>query len=515
MSNLLISEYIGKRMNTLTTISPILKLHSVSKRYGGVIALDNVDFDLHPGEVHGLVGENGAGKSTTMKLLAGVYNDYEGEMWLNDQLVRFASPAAAQAHGIGMVHQELSTFQHLTVAENLFGRILPARRGLVDWPRLNQEAQAHLRQLGLDIDVTTVMGHLPVGTQQLVEIARVIFSGAGIIILDEPTSALSPPETRRLFEFIETLRMQGKSIIFISHFLEDVLEISDRITVLKDARNVAVLQAKETNKHQLVELMIGPEAKLLQQIYERERHIVENHQIGAIVLEVAGLTRLGNFSNVSFTLHKGEILGLFGFMGAGQIQLARCLFGAEQANSGAITLNGRRLKLKNTSQAKAAGMAYVPEDRRDSLMPQQEIYKNITLAHLKRLLRWLLNQKAELEIAQTQMENLRVRPPKPLLPVNALSGGNQQKVVLAKWLTQQPRLLILNEPTRGIDVGAKEEVINIVKGLRDDGVATLLISTEPETILSIADRALVMSRGRLTAQLDGAQLTKENLMKYA
>lgn len=502
-------------MNTQAPIWPILKLDGVSKRYGGVIALENVDFDLHPGEVHGLVGENGAGKSTMMKLLAGVYDDYEGELRLNGEVVRFASPAEAQRRGIGMVYQELSAFQHLTVAENLFGRKLPLRAGLVDWPRLKREAQAHLRELGLDIDVMTMMGHLPVGTQQLVEIARVIFSGARIVILDEPTSALSPPETRRLFEFIATLKTQGKSVIFISHFLEDILEISDRITVLRNAHKVAVLEKAQTDKHQLVELMIGAESRLLQQIYEEETHRVERHQIGGVALSVEKLTKRGAFSEVSFNLHKGEVLGLFGFMGAGQIQLARCLFGAESFEAGTISLEGQKLKFSNTSKAKKAGIAYVPENRRHSLMLQQEIYKNVTLAHLGRLLRWLLNQRVELAITRTQIEHLAVRPPKPMLPVGALSGGNQQKIVLAKWLTQQPRLLILNEPTRGIDVGAKEEVMTIVKGLRDKGVAILLITTEPETILSIADRAVVMRKGQLTAEIGGRELTKENLMRHA
>jgi ribose transport system ATP-binding protein len=450
-----------------------------------------------------------------MKLLAGVYNDYEGELRLNGEVVRFASPAEAQARGIGMVYQELSAFQHLTVAENIFGRHLPMRAGLVDWQRLKREAQAHLQELGLDIDAATMMGHLPVGAQQLVEIARVIFSGARIIILDEPTSALSPPETRRLFEFIARLKAQGKSVIFISHFLEDILQISDRITVIRNAHKVAVLDKEYTHKHQLVELMIGAEAKLLQRMYEEETHVVERHQIGDVALTVQDLTKRGAFNNVSFTLRKGEILGLFGFMGAGQIQLARCLFGAAPFDGGVITLEGQRLKFRNTTGAKRAGIAYVPENRHHSLMLQQEIYKNVTLAHLGRLLGWLLNQRTELAIARTQMENLRVRPPKPLFPVGALSGGNQQKIVLTKWLTQQPRLLILNEPTRGIDVGAKEEVMTIVKGLRDQGVAILLITTEPETILSIADRALVMNKGRLTAEFGGRELTKENLMKHA
>jgi ribose transport system ATP-binding protein len=496
---------------------PILELHGVSKRYGGAVALDNVDFDLRGGEVHGLVGENGAGKSTMMKLLAGVFNDYSGEMRLNGQPVRFASPADAQARGIGMVYQELSTFQHLTVAENLFSRKVPTRAGLVDWRGMNRTAQAHLQELGLAIDVTDMMGQLSVGTQQLVEIARVIFSGAQIIILDEPTSALSVPETRRLFEFIARLKAQGKTVIFISHFLEDVLEVTDRITVLKNARKVATLATPGVTKHQLVELMIGSDAKILQQMYEQDRAVAKQVTAarGPLALNVQGLARPGAFQAVSFQLYKGEILGLFGFMGAGQIQLARCLFGAEQPASGEITLNSRKINLKNTTIARDAGIAYVPENRRNSLMLQQEIFKNITLAHLGKLLRGLVRQGPEISIAETQIAQVGVRPPRPLLAAGALSGGNQQKVVLAKWLTQQPQVLILNEPTRGMDVGAKDEVLTIVEQLRGQGVAILLITTEPETIVRIADRSLVMSKGQMTAELSGDELTKENLMKNA
>jgi ribose transport system ATP-binding protein len=496
---------------------PILELRNVSKRYGGAVALAEVDFELRAGEVHGLVGENGAGKSTMMKLLAGVYQDYTGEMWLRNELVRFTSPADAQARGIGMVYQELSTFQHLTVAENLFSRQPPLRAGLIDWRRMYREAQDHLRELGLSLDVTHTMGRLSVGTQQIVEIARVIFSGAQIIILDEPTSALSGPETRRLFDFIATLKAQGKTVIFISHFLEDVLEVTDRITVLKNARKVATLDTPGVTKHQLVELMIGNDAKLLQQMYEQAPDVAvrQRRQLGDVALSVQGLSRPGAFEQISFDLHKGELLGLFGFMGAGQIPLARALFGAEPPASGTILLEGRPLQLTNTTRARAAGIAYVPENRRNSLMLRQEIYKNITLAHLGRLLRGLLNQRAELAIAEAQIASVGVRPPRPLLPAGALSGGNQQKVVLAKWLTQQPKLLILNEPTRGMDVGAKDEVLTIIQRLRDQGVAILLITTEPETIVRIADRALVMRKGQLTAELSGADLTKEHLMRNA
>ena len=505
----------------MTQSTAILELHNIFKRYGGATALAEVDFDLRAGEVHGLVGENGAGKSTMMKLLAGVFNDYSGEMRLKGQPVRFASPADAQAQGIGMVYQELSTFQHLTVAENLFSRKMPTSGGIVRWRQMNREAQRLLQELGLDIDVTNRMGQLSVGSQQLVEIARVIFSGAQIIILDEPTSALSAPETQRLFQFIARLKNQGKTIIFISHFLEDILAITDRITVLKNSRKVATLNPADADKHQLVELMIGSDAKILQQMYEEESAAQQGvvawqaRSRGAVALTVTGLTQPGAFEDVNFSVHQGEILGLFGFMGAGQIQLARCLFGAEQPSRGTLALAGRPLKLSNTSIARDAGIAYVPENRRNSLMLQQEIFKNVTLAHLGKLAPGLLRQRSEVSIAQKQIDAVGVRPPRPLLAAGSLSGGNQQKVVLAKWLTQQPRVLILNEPTRGMDVGAKDEVLTIVQTLRDQGVAILLITTEPETIVRIADRSLVMSKGKLTAELSGAALTKENLMRNA
>ena len=499
-------------------MTALLELRQVSKRYGGVTALNEVNFDLVAGEVHGLVGENGAGKSTMMKLLAGVVGGFDGQMLLRGQPVQLASPADAQAKGIGMVHQELSTFQHLTVAENLFGRRLPSRAGLVDWPRMRREAQALLKELGLDIDAGRRMGELSVGSQQLVEIARVIFSGADIIILDEPTSALSVPETRRLFDFIGRLKGQGKTLIFISHFLEDVLEVSDRITVLKNSRQVGTLDARQASKHQLIALMIGSDARILQQTYEEGHGDTRRRApVGAeVVLGTRGLGQRGAFQDVTLDLHAGEIVGIFGFMGAGQIQLARCLFGAEPPDSGSISLGGRTVVLKNTSMARDAGIAYVPENRRNALMLTQEIFKNITLAHLGRLIGPLLNRRAELAIAADLSVRVGVRPAgRPLLPVGALSGGNQQKVVLAKWLTRQPKLLILNEPTRGMDVGAKDEVMAVVQGLSSQGVATLLITTEPETIVAYADRALVMSKGRITAELAGDGLSKDQLMKHA
>jgi len=506
------------------TPEPFLRLRGGRKRFGGVLALDGVDFDLGPGEVHGVVGENGAGKSTLMKLLAGAYSDYDGELSVGGEPRRFASPADAQAAGIGMVYQELTAFSHLTVAENIFGRHPPTRRGFVSWRATNRIAGQHLSELGLDIDVTSRMGSLPVGTQQLVEIARVIFSGARWIILDEPTSALSPPETKRLFHFMTTLKAQGRGLVFISHFLDDVLEISDRVTVLKNSRRVATLAAGEADKHRLVALMIGADSSSLNLSYEssptssagaRGAAAVAVAESAPEVLRVERLSKRGAFTDISLSLGQGEVLGCFAFMGAGQTTLGRCLFGADRADAGTVVLGGSVLRLTSTTRARAAGIAFVPEDRRSALMMSKQIFKNITVAHLARILPWWLREPRELAIADTQMKSVGVRPHDPHLPVGALSGGNQQKVVLAKWLTETPRVLILNEPTRGMDVGAKEEVLGVVRRLRAQGVAIFLISTEPETVLSLADRALVMRKGRFTAELAGAALTKANLMKTA
>jgi len=493
----------------------VIQLQNVTKRYGKIKVLDSIQFDLRKGEVHGLIGENGAGKSTTMKLLAGVYDDYDGELLINGKSKRFKSPADAQNNGIGMVYQELSIFRHLSVAENLFSRHLPHVSSIVSWKQMNGQAQKHLTELGLDIDVKETMGNLPVGNQQMIEIAKVIFSGADVLILDEPTSALSPPETRRLFDFISTLKEQGRSIIFISHFLEDVLAVTDRISIFKNGKKIETLETQQTDKQKLVGLMIGTEGKILQQLYKERRPAIPKLNAGEVVFSVDGLAKRNDFSDVSFSISKGEILGIFGFMGAGQIGLARCLFGADQADQGSITLKGKKIKLKNTTLARNAGIAYVPENRHNALMLQQEVFKNITLAHLHNLKGWILNKKTEIKVAATQIRNLKINPPDLFLPVAALSGGNQQKVVLGKWLTQLPDLLILNEPTRGIDIGAKDEVLSIIQDLRAKGVPILLITSEPEIILAVADRAFVMSRGRITANLSGIELTKENLMQHA
>jgi ribose transport system ATP-binding protein len=494
---------------------PVLAVRQVTKRFGGATALSEVDFELLPGEIHGLVGENGAGKSTLVKILSGVHSPDHGEYFLRGALVRFKSPADAKARGIGMIYQELSLMPALTVAENVFlGRQPVNRFGVVDWKRIRREAARQLSEFDIRIDVGDRVGQLSLGNQQLIEIARVIHSGADIIIFDEPTSALSVPEAERLFELMRDLKTSGKSLIFISHFLEDVLAIADRVTVLKNSQKVATLPVSELSKHRMVNLMIGRDASQLAESYETGVTLpapIEGHP----VLALDHLTAPGMFDDVSLALHEGEILGLFGYLGAGMTELARAIFGTVKVSGGTMTLYGQEIRPRSPSQARKLGLAYLTENRRATLFPRHEIYKNITLAHLDHLVKPVFRHPAEVDIAGKLVERTGVRPGDPQMPAGHLSGGNQQKVVLAKWLTKQPHVLILNEPTRGMDVGAKREVLDLVKELKAEGVATLLISTEPETILAEADRILVMSKGKLTREFVNERVSKEDLLLFA
>jgi ribose transport system ATP-binding protein len=493
---------------------PILALRGVTKHFGGATALDGVDFELLPGEIHGLVGENGAGKSTLMKILSGVHTPDEGEIVLRGEAVRFASPADSKARGIGMIYQELSCMPALTVAENVFLGSQPTRSGLVDWKRMRREAAHHLHALGIDVDVTAPLKSLSLGAQQLVEIARVVFSGASIIVFDEPTSALSGPEATRLFAVMGELKRRGASLIFISHFLEDVLAVSDRVTVLKNARQVATLPNVGLSKQRLIQLMIGRDAEVLAESYEGGVTLPPPSMVPP-VLTVAGLSQAGEFDDVSFEVRPGEILGIFGNLGAGMTEVARVLFGREPATSGSIQLDGNRIAPRTTREAKELGIGYLTENRRTTIFPRHEIYKNITLAHLGQVVGGVVRQGREVAVARDLVRRTGVRPPVPTMLAGNLSGGNQQKVVLAKWLTVKPKVLILNEPTRGMDVGAKREVLDLIKALKAEGVAIILISTEPETVLAESDRIVVMSKGRIAKTFAGERVSKDLLMSYA
>jgi ribose transport system ATP-binding protein len=492
---------------------PLLEMVGVSKTFGGVHALRDVDFDLTRGEIHGLVGENGAGKSTMMKIIAGVYHGFEGEMRVDGSPVHLRSPADALAAGIGMVHQELSIVPDLSVAENVYLGVQPVMAGgVVDWARMKREAKTQLASLGLDIDPGVRIGALPVGIQQLIELSRVLFSGAKIIILDEPTSALSPPEVARLFEALRRLRAQGRTIVFISHFLDDVLAISDRVTVFRNGRKVVTEPTSALTKDSVISHMIGRGTA--------EMHMGESTELSSddarpILLSATGLSDGAMIRDVSINLRRGEITGVYGFMGCGQIELARALFGKGRLTAGEIRLDGRPVTFRSTATARKAGIAYVPENRRMMLFRTEPVYKNVSIAILDKIDRILVRPGRERAIAERHIKDLQIRPPSPNIALGKLSGGNQQKVALAKWLTELPKVLILSEPTRGMDVGAKEDVIRIVKSLRDRGVAVLVLSTEPETILTLADRVTVLKRGLVAREFTTGHIDKADLLAAA
>src|SRR6476661_7102776 len=494
---------------------PILELHDITKAFGGVEALRGVDFALSAGEIHGLVGENGAGKSTLMKIIAGVHADFSGRFVLDGRETRFRSVRDAHAAGIAMVHQELSVAPDLTVAENVFLGSQPTNRfGLVQWRRMAREAGEQLKRFGIDVDPMSRLGDLQIGLQQLIEIARVLFSGARIIILDEPTSALSPPEVERLFATLRQLRDAGTSIVFISHFIEDILRVSDTVTVFRNGRKVAETRATETSKAALIEAMIGKGGEALEHSYTDDLMLPQPSD-SSVVLKVDQLSLARSLKDISFEARAGEVLGIYGFMGCGQQELSRILFGKLKPDGGTLAVEGKPKTFASTAAARRAGVALVPESRRDMLFHQEPVYKNISISILDRISALLLKPAQERDIAQRQVEQLQIRPPVVGLDLGMLSGGNQQKVALAKWLTYPPRLLVLCEPTRGMDVGAKNDVINIVRDLRAKGLAIIVLSTEPETVLSLADRILVLKRGAVVREFAGEAVSKDRLLEAA
>jgi ribose transport system ATP-binding protein len=495
--------------------SPLLELKGIGKTFGGVEALRGVDFALLPGEIHGLVGENGAGKSTLMKIIAGVHPEFSGRFLLDGKETRFRSVRDARAAGIAMVHQELSVAPDLSVAENVFLGAQPTNRlGLVQWRRMAREAGEQLARFGIDVDPASRLGDLPIGLQQLIEIARVLFSGARIIILDEPTSALSPPEAERLFATLRRLRDEGTAIVFISHFIEDILRVSDTVTVFRNVHRFTEPEAPETTKGALIEAMIGKGREALEHSYTDDLMLPAANSAPA-VLKVDGLSLARSLQDVSFEAHPGEVLGIYGFMGCGQQELSRILFGKLKPDGGTLVVDGAPRTFASTADARRAGVALVPESRRAMLFHQEPVYKNISISILERISALLLKPAREREIAKRQVEQLQIRPPVVGLDLGMLSGGNQQKVALAKWLTYPPRLLVLCEPTRGMDVGAKSDVINIVRGLRDKGLAIIVLSTEPETVLSLADRILVLKRGAVVREFAGEAVSKDRLLEAA
>ena len=489
------------------TLIPTLKLEGVTQRFGGNIALNGVDFDLYESEVHALVGENGAGKSTLMRILAGIYAGFEGKYFRNGIEKRPSGPRDALAHGIGMIHQELSVIPELSVAENLFLGRPPMKWGRIDWKRLYENAREQLARMDfVDIDVRAPLERYPLGVQQVIEILRTINSGARILIMDEPTSALSPKEVETLIRIIGTIRGEGRSIVYISHFIAEVLRVADRITVLRDGNRVATLGVKDTNPGQLISLILGraAESKLPDRQVNRATRPV---------LEVSGLSS-DIFRNVDLIVRKGEIVGLFGAISAGHFEFAKALYGMYSFDRGKIALNGNLLpKGFSSTAAVAKGVAYATESRRLSLFLEDAIYKNITLPHLSKISGIMPSLAKELDTSRRVIARTNVQPPEPLEEVGRLSGGNQQKVAIARWLTVPPEVLIVSEPTRGMDVGAKADVLGILVDLRNSGLGILVVSSEPETILAVSDRIVTMSRGEISDHRANDGLDQETLIR--
>lgn len=489
--------------------SPILELKQISKRFGGLQALEAVDFDLREGEVHALVGENGAGKSTLMRILSGVYTEYDGEFILDGKLIKLHSPSDALHQGIGMIHQELSVMPELSVAENVFlGRQPLTPFGTVDWRTMNRVAEEEMHKLGFDIDVRRPLEQYPLGIQQVAEVLRVILSGARVLIMDEPTSALSPAEVDRMIELINTLRsLHKRSIIYISHFLDEVMRVADRITVLRDGRKVSTLESATTSKTHLISLILGRELNAT-------LPSAANRSSTQTMLSVKDLNA-EVYSDINLEVGAGEIVGLYGPVGAGHFDVARTLFGMFRYDSGTITLDGHQFPSDFSARyAIKNGIAYVIESRRKSLFMEDANYRNITLPHLSRIGGFAPTHGQEVKVAQPAMERVNVQPCEPDNAVGTLSGGNQQKVAIARWITYPPKIFVVSEPTRGMDVGAKNEVLSILMNFRNQGYAVLVVSSEPETVLAVADRIIVMSRGKIVSELENTgDLQKESLMR--
>ena len=497
------------------TTAPALECHGICVRFGGITALEDVDFSLRVGEIHGVVGSNGAGKSTLMRVLAGALPDYQGQVCIDGRPVSLGDPRRAARYGIAMVHQELSGIGPLSIAENLFlGRQPLTRWGWVDWRLMRQQARAFLAEMGLEIDVTRRWDAYPLVVRQMVEIARVLHSGARIILLDEPTSALSPPETERLFALLKSLPARGVSVVFISHFVEDVLRICDRVTVLRDGRNAGTFAAAEVTKHDVIQAMLGRAVEWEGAGFESSVRLPAR-TTQPPRLRVERLSLPPQYADVSLEIAPGECLALYGFVGAGQQDVAWTIAGARRARSGRILLNGVPVPPGSIQAAVRRGIVLATGDRARALVLSHSLCANTTVAHLRRVVGEWLRPSREWQAAQRVLQEVGCRPLAARLPVRALSGGNQQKVVLARWLLGPVHVLVLDEPTRGMDVAAKREILDAVGRLRQQRVAVLLATSEPELALSCADRIIVFHRGRVSAEFAGETVDRSALLRVA
>ncbi|SES74776.1 ribose transport system ATP-binding protein/rhamnose transport system ATP-binding protein [Salinibacillus kushneri] len=491
----------------------LLQMKDISKTFPGVKALDKVELEVKPGEVHALIGENGAGKSTLIKILAGIHKPDPGaKFYFEGKEAEIQKPIDATMKGISIIYQDLSLFPNLSVAENIYiGQ--DSNKGSwskIDWKAIKSKANEALKEMDVDINPNAIVEQLSIAQQQLVEIARALAFDSKLIVMDEPTSSLSSGEVEKLYKVIENLKNRGISIIFISHKLKELFKVADRFTVLRDGKFVGAYDANEVDEPKLIQLMVGRSVT-----YEKNQ---SENKAGETIFKVRNLSKKGNFKDISFELKKGEILGITGLVGSGRTELAQAIFGVNNPDEGTIELFDKKLSIKNSEQAVKNGIAYIPEARQiQGLVLEQSVTKNISLPIIKRIRNKfkLINRKKEKELANKYIETLDVRPALPDHPAENFSGGNQQKVVIGKWLSTDPNVIIFDEPTNGIDIGAKTEIHKLMRKLADDGIGVIMISSELPEILAVSDRILVMRKGRISGELDIKDATQEMIMNYS
>jgi ribose transport system ATP-binding protein len=493
-------------------MADLVNAEHVNKSFSGVMALQDVQFNLKPGEVHALLGENGAGKSTLMKIISGVYTKDSGDIYINGKkLLHDLTPQSAQAMGIGIIHQELNLCPHLTVAENIFLNREFVSAGILNEKKQNEEVKKYLKTLDLDIDPSTPIRKLPVSKQQMVEICKTLSMNANIIIMDEPTSALSEKEIEELFKLIAMLKNEGKGVIYISHRLEELSRIVDRVTILRDGKYIKTMNFAETSLPEIISYMVG------RTLTEKFPHVEVER--GKKVLEVKNLSSDHGVGvkNVSFDLYRGEILAFAGLMGAGRTETVRAVSGADKTSDGEIVLDGKPVKIHAPSDAISLGLFCAPEDRkRDGLCVKMTLTENITLPSLDIVSKLgIILRNLEGKKARAMVDSLRIKTPSIDQYVRNLSGGNQQKVVVGKWLMRDAKVVIFDEPTRGIDVASKIEIYNIMNDLKRNGIGVMFVSSELPEILGMSDRVLVMCNGRITADLKTTNTNQEEILKYA
>lgn len=487
-----------------------IEMRGIDKSFGGNAVLKEAGFLLDHGEIHALMGENGAGKSTLMKILTGVYTKDAGQVIVDGQEVCYKNPQEAEKAGIVFIHQGLNVLFDLTVEENMFlGKEIHGRFGVCDKKAMRAEVRKILDRLGVSIDPQQRMSELSVGQQQMIEIAKALMVDAKVIIMDEPTAALTQSETEVLFQVVRSLKEKGVSIVYISHRMEEIFELCDRITVLRDGSYIDTKRIQDTDMNDVVKMMIGREIG--------ERYPLREASIGEVVFKVEGLTCPGVFKDVSFEVHAGEVLGVSGLMGAGRTEIMQAIFGNMPHVTGKLFLNGEEIHNHNPGQAMKNGIGFITEDRKtEGLMLEESIRKNISLANLGRISRrGVLRKKEERELVQKGIEELHIKCFGPEHECGRLSGGNQQKVVFAKWIYTDPKVLILDEPTRGVDIGAKKEIYNIINDLAAKGVAIIMVSSELPEVLGMADRIMVVREGLVRGILSKEEADQENIMILA